>query len=272
MNWNEYEKAVYEECQRVFLDTVITFDDHVDGIYSKRKRQIDVLIKNYQGKTIAVDAKKYNKKVDVKTVESFISMTKDIGADLGILVSEGGFTKTAINRAHLGDEGVEVDILSLEELKLFQDTGAIPYSGNCAVVMKSPFGWIIDGTRRESLPATLYQRGLSFEEATESKEWAYFQFYDKKSEDDTIQNLVEFQNRYLMNEYRDGKIIISDDDDILIRQFQSREYPTIETTLYRDLGNFILFIVLFCPDNVMSRDIEKMKYVLRNAIPITFRH
>lgn len=75
-----------------------------------------------------------------------------------------------------------------------------------------------------------------------------------------------------MNEYPDGKIIISDDDDILIRQFQSKEYPTIETTLYRDLGNFILFIVLFCPDNVMSRDIEKMKYVLRNAIPITVRH
>lgn len=272
MKWKEFERAVHQECLRVFFNSEIIFDTHIKGRYSKRKRQVDIFVKGFNGHNLAIDAKRYNKRVDVKTVESFISMTKDIGADLGILVSEGGFTKTAINRAHLGDEGVEVDILSLEELKLFQDTGAIPYSGNCAVAMMSPFGWIIDGTRREGLPATLYQRGLSFEEATESKEWAYFQFYDKKSEDDTIQNLVEFQNRYLMNEYPDGKIIISDDDDILIRQFQSKDYPTIETTLYRDLGNFILFIVLFCPNNVMSRDIEKMKYVLRNAIPITVRH
>lgn len=268
MEWKEYEKEVHQECLRVFFDSEVTFNTHIMGRYSEHMRQVDVLVEDYEGKTLVIDAKHYSKKVDVKTVESFISMLKDLGADLGILVSEKGFTKSAINRAHYGEDNIEVDILSLNDFKEFQSTCGIPYSGGNFILTNAPFGWIIDGKRTDIAPALLYQRGLSFEEATTNNEWAYLHFYNKSSEQETIQTVKEQQDRELLASFPRGKIEYQSIDNILIRTFSTQEYPTEEFTLFRDYGNFIVFIVLFCPDNVMKRDKEKMKYVLDNAIPI----
>lgn len=268
MEWKEYEKEVHQECLRVFFDSEVTFNTHIMGRYSEHMRQVDVLVEDYEGKTLVIDAKHYSKKVDVKTVESFISMLKDLGADLGILVSEKGFTKSAINRAHYGEENIEVDILNLNELKEFQSIGALPYSGRHGIAANAPFGWIIDGKRNDIAPALLYQRGLSFEEAATNKEWAYLQFYNKISEQETIQTVIEQQDRELLASYPCGNIEYQSIDNILVRTFSTQEYPTKEFTLFRDFGDFIVFIVLFCPDNIMKKDKEKMKYVLDNAIPI----
>lgn len=267
MEWKEYEKEVHQECLRVFFDSEVTFNTHIMGLYSKRKRQVDVLVEDYDGKTLVIDAKHYSKKVDVKTVESFISMLKDLGADLGILVSEKGFSKSAINRAHYGEDNIEVDILNLNDFKEFQSTCAIPYSGGNFIFTNAPFGWIIDGKRNDIAPALLYQRGLSFEEAAMNKEWAYLQFYNKSSEQETIQTVIEHQERDLLTMYPNGTIEYQSIDNIGIRTFSTQEYPTKEFTLFRDFGDFIVFIVLYCPDNIMNRDKEKMKYVLDNAIP-----
>ena len=268
MEGKEYEKEVHQECLRVFFDSDVTFNTHIMGLYSKRMRQVDVLVKNYKEKTLVIDAKHYSKKVDVKTVESFISMLKDLGADFGILVSDEGFSKGAINRAHYGEDNIEVDILNLNDLKELQSIGAIPYSGGYGIAANAPFGWIIDGKSTDIAPALLYQRGLSFEEATMNKEWAYLKFYNKSSEQETIQTVIEQQDRELLASYPCGKIEYQSIGNILIRTFSTLEYPTKEFTLFRDFGNFIVFIVLFCPDNVMRRDKEKMIYVLNNAVPI----
>ncbi|MBR3451285.1 MAG: restriction endonuclease [Muribaculaceae bacterium] len=268
MEWKEYEEEVHQESLRVFFDSEVTFNTHIMGLYTKRMRQVDVLVENYKGKTLVIDAKHYSNKVDVKTVESFISMLKDLGADLGILVSEKGFSKSAINRAHYGEENIEVDILNLDELKEFQSIGAIPYSGRYGIAANAPFGWIIDGEKNPIAPALLYQRGLSFEEARANNEWAYLQFYNKSSEQQAIQTVIEHQEKDKKARFPSGSIDYQSIDNILIRTFSTQEYPTKEFTLFRDFGDFIVYIVLFCPDNVMKRDKEKMKYLLDNAIPI----
>ena len=272
MEWKEYENRVLTECQRVFFNADIQDNIYVDGLFSKRKRQIDIFIKDNNGVVYIIDAKKYNTKVDIKDVESFIGMVKDVGGNYGILVSENGFTKAAINRAHIGENNIEVDILNLKELGMFQYECAIPYAGNNGVVVNAPFGWIIDGTRRESMVATMYQRGISFEEATEqNKEWAYISFWDKNDEINTMEALISFQNDYLMDLNSNGIIETMEDSGLKIRIFTSSNYPTKEITLYREYTDFILFVVLFSPNNLINRNINKMKYLLLNAIPLEVR-
>ena len=272
MEWKEYENIVLTECQRVFFNADIQYNIYVDGLFSKRKRQIDIFIKDNNGVVYIIDAKKYNTKVDIKDVESFIGMVKDVGGNYGILVSENGFTKAAINRAHIGENNIEVDILNLKELGMFQYECAIPYAGNNGVVVNAPFGWIIDGTRRESMVATMYQRGISFEEATEqNKEWAYISFWDKNDGINTMEALISFQNDYLMDLNSNGIIETMEDSGLKIRIFTSSNYPTKEITLYREYTDFILFVVLFSPNNLINRNINKMKYLLLNAIPLEVR-
>lgn len=268
MGWQEYEKIVLEECRRVFLNSDIAYNKHIKGLYSGRMRQIDIFVKTNIGIKYVIDAKKYATKVDVKDVESFIGMVKDVGADYGIIVSEKGFTKSAIKRAHLGENNIEVDILNLNELKTLQTEGAIPYSGSNGVAINAPFGWIIDGTRRNGFVASLYQRGLTFEESIINKEWAYLNFWDKNDTIDTIDKLITFQNDSLLEMDNDGKIDVKENDVIMERIFSSKKYPTNEITLYRDFRKFILFIVLFSPDNTLKRNINKMRYLLLNALPL----
>ena len=268
MEWQQYEKEVLEECHRVFHNSSIEYNVHIEGLYSKRMRQIDILIKTDKNEVYVVDAKKYNNKVNVKTVESFIGMVKDVGADYGIIVSEKGYTKAAINRAHLGENNIEVDILCLNELKRFQSQIAIPFAGSNGVFAIAPFGWIIDGTRRENMVATIYRKGISFEEATRNKEWAYLNFWDKNDEINTLEKLISWQNEYLLEEDKYGVIEERNDENFRIRIFSSKKYPVKEITLFKEQQSFIIFVVLFSPDNVMNRNINKIKMFLNNAIPL----
>ncbi len=268
MDWKEYEILAFNECKRIFSQCEIQHNIYVDGLFSKRKRQIDIQVRDQQGKLIIIDAKKYDKKVNVKTVESFIGMVKDVGADKGIIISEKGFSKSAINRAHYGEDNVEVDILNLHELSMFQNETAIPYAGKYGVIAFAPFCWIIDGTRRNNMVASLYRRGYSFEEAALNKEWAYINFWDKDCEIGALDELVAWQNADLLDADKDGIIQENNSDSIRIRVFKSKKYPCTEVTLFREFKRFILFAVLFSPDNMIDKNIEKMKFFLLKAFPL----
>lgn len=83
----------------------------LDGRASKRKRQIDVLVRERIGQyeiSIIIDCKDYNRPVDVKGVEEFYGLLTDVGAQKGVLVCPKGFTETAKTRA----EGYQIDLYS----------------------------------------------------------------------------------------------------------------------------------------------------------------
>ncbi|WP_288237028.1 restriction endonuclease [uncultured Alistipes sp.] len=271
MTWADYEQEVFCECQRIFRDSTVIKNTHIKGVHSNRQRQIDVLIRNTSidniETSIVVDAKHYATKVDIKDVESFIGMLKDVNVDKGILVSEHGFTKSAINRAHLGENNIEIDILNLGELSLFQSTGAIPYAGSYGIILSSPFGWIADGKCTGISPVTLYQRGLSLDEALQKKEWMYLQFWKKDESIKNVKQLIDYQNDNILTMDNKANIEIQE-TDIILRKTRIRKYPTIEITGFKDFEDFILFGVLYCPDNVISRNIGKLKYILNSAIPV----
>ncbi|MCQ2202454.1 MAG: restriction endonuclease [Bacteroidales bacterium] len=268
--WKLYEDSVYDECLRIYeRDAVeIIKDYHIKGKYSGTSRQVDVWIKLKNGETIVVDAKFYNKNVDIKEVESCISMLKDIGANKGMLITQKAFSKSAISRAHLGEDNFEVDILSIKDLMQFQSYGAIAYQGGHGVTIKPPFGWIVDGTYRGFAPATLYARGGDLKDAGLKKEWMYLEFWDKNDSINTIPLLIEYQNNNILTDDSNARIHVFEKENLQIREAVIKNYPTIEITGYKDFEDFILYGVLFCPDNMINRDLEKLCFVLNNAIPL----
>ena len=81
------------------------------GRSSKINRQVDVLVREKIGQyeiNIIIDCKDYAEPVDVKGVEEFDGLLRDVGAQKGVLVCPKGFTSTAKTRA----EDLQIDLYS----------------------------------------------------------------------------------------------------------------------------------------------------------------
>jgi hypothetical protein len=98
----ELEVLVAKIQQQLAPQAEVLHDVMLDGRATKRKRQIDVLVRERIGQyeiSIIIDCKDYNKPVDVKGVEEFYGLLSDVGAQKGVLVCPKGFTGTAKTRA-----------------------------------------------------------------------------------------------------------------------------------------------------------------------------
>lgn len=277
MNWKDYEKEVYQYFSRMYPEAKITYDAKIIGHYSKKERQVDVLIEDEVAGfpiKIAVDAKYFSRKVDIKCVESFISMIGDIGADQGLLITQKGYSEAAINRAHYGPQKLEIDVLNFEDLQNHQGLLAIPYSGENAILLSAPFGWIIDNKRQTGFLACLYQRGLDLKKAQENLEWMYLNFWHKDEKASSIVELVEMQNKNLeayhtnlcINERRSPKR--TDKRNTYIRIVTSDQLRCQEVTGYIDCDEFIVFFVLFTKKELESRNLRKLAYILKYSEPL----
>jgi hypothetical protein len=74
----------------------------MDGRRSKTRRQIDVLVREKIGQydiSIIIDCKDHKHPVDIKGVEEFYGLFRDVGAQKGVLVCPKGFTAAAKARA-----------------------------------------------------------------------------------------------------------------------------------------------------------------------------
>lgn len=131
MTWQEYEREVFKNISRNYPDAELEFNSKIFGKYSRGMRQCDVIIRQTIEEVeyiTLIDAKYYKKRIDVKAVESFISMANDVDADIGILVTPLGYSESAYNRAEYDTSSILLDILTVEELKDFQGHWAIPYA------------------------------------------------------------------------------------------------------------------------------------------------
>jgi len=118
VDWQIYEEQIFEKFSSEFPTCKITKNLKIVGQFSKVERQIDIAI---QG-TIAgynnlgiVECKCFNKKVDVKVIESFISFLEDIKANFGIMITNQGYSQAAKNWADV--KKIKLDIISLDELE-----------------------------------------------------------------------------------------------------------------------------------------------------------
>lgn len=180
MTWKDYEHYIYRFFSDLYPEASITLNAQKIGVMSGTKRQIDILIEGHlagYSLNIVRKCKYFNKKVDVKIVESFISFLHDVKANKGVLITNKGVTKAAQARAE-NDSHVNLDIKIIEfnRLEQFQGFGGIAYKEPAGIVIQPPNGWILDFKQRyPSVIATLYPMGLSFEQAIDG--WQYIYIY-----------------------------------------------------------------------------------------------
>lgn len=109
--WRDYEEHIYERLTEWAGDEArVEFDQSIQGKFSGVSRQLDALISGRFANvtereiTAAVDCKYYARNIDVKKVDEFIGFLEDVQTDLGILITNCGFSPGAQKRANRGVE------------------------------------------------------------------------------------------------------------------------------------------------------------------------
>jgi len=96
--WRRFEKMVAHVQKDLAPNAVVTHNNKIKGYDSGKLRQIDVTVKQRVGQydmLIAIDCKDYKRAVNVKDVEQFSGLIKDIRANKGVMVAANGFSSTA---------------------------------------------------------------------------------------------------------------------------------------------------------------------------------
>jgi len=116
--WKQYEwlvaKIFHEELSS--YNTNVIYDSKLDGQFSERSRQIDVLVKNsFSNIKTIIECKFRSRKLDVKDIETFLGMYQDVKASNGILISPLGFTKTAYTRISQFKGKIKLEVIDWEK-------------------------------------------------------------------------------------------------------------------------------------------------------------
>jgi hypothetical protein len=115
--WRDYEELICAQLRRRAAGAArIEFDRRVVGRLSGHARPVDiVVIGRFPGlvrnkATMAVDCKLWSRKVGIDDVDRFVGFFADVATDLGLLVTNVGFTEAARARA-AGERGVKIDVV-----------------------------------------------------------------------------------------------------------------------------------------------------------------
>ena len=114
---------------------------------------------------------------------------------------------------------------------------------------------------------------LDLKKAQENLEWMYLNFWHKDEKVSSIVELVEMQNKGMeaqytnlcINERRSPER--TDNRNTYIRVVTSDQLPCQEITGYIDCDEFIVFFVLFTQKELESRNLRKLAYILKYAVP-----
>jgi hypothetical protein len=136
----------------------------LDGRQSGTKRQIDVLVKENVGQyeiKIVIDCKDYKTPVDVKGVEEFDGLLRDVGAQKGVLVCPKGFTDAAKKRA----AGLQIDLYSPIDTDVHKWQARVTIPALCdfrGAAMSFRFSMSAPGPFR--MPNDFYSRAMIFDD------------------------------------------------------------------------------------------------------------
>jgi hypothetical protein len=130
--WRIYERVTAcLEIETASMDCSITPNASLLGSISGTKRQIDILVdarwETGTERRIIFDAKRRKRKIDVKDVETFEGMMRDVNASRGVLVCTSGWTKAARTRA---DKNIDIRMITEDEAQEL-DYGLIDPCPHC---------------------------------------------------------------------------------------------------------------------------------------------
>jgi hypothetical protein len=95
--WKSFEESAMQASSKIFGSQVVKADQEVMGTISQVLRQIDIKVGDED--FIDIECKDHAKPVDLPKVEQFANKLKDENAKSGIMISNSGFTKSALRTA-----------------------------------------------------------------------------------------------------------------------------------------------------------------------------
>jgi len=283
MNWKNYEHYIYYTYKEKYPTSKIEFDKKIKGIISGRVRQVDLFIEvEVAGEklTLIIDCKYFNKKIDIKLVESFLGFVKDVKGNRGILITNKGFTKSAFNRANNDQNNdVKLEVIDFKQLYPYQGPGAIIHRDEGGAIIQAPEGWVIDGKKViDQALAAILPYGLSIEGAAGHKEILFVNI-TLKSFIPTIKDLIEYQVEGILEfdnkatvEVKEIKLNRYDKLNGIYREIL---YPTAgyyDYTIFIEFDNFILYAYLVENINLKGKYLDKLLYVVNKLIPLNVLH
>lgn len=115
MDWKGYEGRIFKKLQEQFPNKSLKKNVKVDGLASKSKRQVDILVvDSLIGHSIhgVVECKYFNKKVNLPVVDAFVGFLLDVGAHIGIMITNKGASEAARNRAKNHSPSIKIDVVN----------------------------------------------------------------------------------------------------------------------------------------------------------------
>jgi hypothetical protein len=96
-SWKNFEESTYQTSTRIFPNAKVRANQEVKGSISGAMRQIDVKVGDVD--FLDIECKDHGRPVDTPKVEQFANKLRDEGAGKGAIVSNSGFTKSALRTA-----------------------------------------------------------------------------------------------------------------------------------------------------------------------------
>lgn len=276
LTWKQYETYVFNLLRGQFPEADIKKDVRLRGMRSNRLRPIDILVKQLVTGldiTIALDCKHYNRKLDVRHVETFLSTLEDIGVSKGVIVTRLGYSKAALERARQGGRDIEVRVIDFRYLSDYHGLGtAIAWGGQVAMYVSAPSEWVIDNEPTEPPNHTLfamYPLGYTRESAMRHGAFLYGNVVTKDDTLPSLEAIVELHNRNIeTNAAEHGstakieflKTITRKDARVLLRRAEIHKgYAGPEYTLYIERPEGVVLLVLLAraeEEHELRRNLE----------------
>jgi hypothetical protein len=145
--WKRFEKLVFELQKEFAGDAEVRLNDSILGEDSRTNRQIDISVRKRIGQysiLIVIDCKDYADPIDVKDMEAFAGMVKDVRANKGAMIVSSGFTEAALTLAR--NHGIDTFRLV--------DTANVDWKSYAAL------SWLLKRTHLKSY--SLHVRGVGY--------------------------------------------------------------------------------------------------------------
>lgn len=118
--WQLFESEVERKQAKLDPLSAVDRDVRIPGVLSGQPRQIDVLVRGVMGGqefAIAIECKRYARRLGIGAVDEFAGKLLDVGVDRGVLYALNGLTQPAKDRA----AGSQAPRITLGDLLLSDD-------------------------------------------------------------------------------------------------------------------------------------------------------
>jgi hypothetical protein len=144
-DWKRYEDEIFQLLRaKAAGDVRVEPDQHLEGRFSGVTRQIDIAVRGRfaelpygDEQLMIVDCKYFSRNVDVKAVEAFAGMVDDVNAELGLLITNQGYSAAAKARAR-GVRGLLVDVVEFGALDAWHPSPVLLSCERCGFHTNMP--------------------------------------------------------------------------------------------------------------------------------------